>query len=215
MCYFIKNLKKISTILTKLHRSLFFLSIIIIFTITGTIFVSCGNKNENSGNNSSENKTGDNKISDNKSGEFTWKDGLTASDIPDFPVKGKINGKDVQFAYINFEKWRGAGDNVINFSLVKPNQNCGFIDDFEGFTLINKAAEIKQGLYIKSKFADDPASYSASFTSGGNKSAIEWNCALEIESIQDKSVKGKIALFFNDASKSWVAGKFDAILCNN
>ncbi len=155
------------------------------------------------------------KTDENKSGEFGWKDGISASDIPDFPVKGFIGGKEVQFAYINFEKWRGSNDNVINFSLVKPEQNCGFIENYEGFTLLNKGSEIKQGPFLKAKFADDPKTFTASFKQAGNKSAETWNCALEIESMNDKTVKGRIALFFNDASKSWVAGRFEAVLCNN
>ena len=155
------------------------------------------------------------KTDENKSGEFGWKDDVSSSNIPDFPVKGSIGGKEVQFAYINFEKWRGSNDHVINFSLVKPEQNCGFIENFEGFTLMNKGAEIKQGPFVKSKFTDDPKTFTASFKQAGNKSTDTWNCALEIESINDKTVKGKIALFFNDASKSWVAGKFEAVLCNN
>lgn len=184
----------------KFYRTVFLLFFILIFVFSG-----CGNKSENTGNNTKNNKTG----------EFGWKDGITSGDIPDFPVKGSINGKDVQFAYINFEKWRGANDNVINFSLVKPQQNCGFIENFEGFTLMNKGGEIKQGSFVKSKFSDDAGTYQAGFKTGGNKSADQWNCALEIESISDKTVKGKIALYFNDALKSWVAGRFEAVLCNN
>lgn len=182
-------------------RSLF----VLLFAVILILSAGCGKKTDDT-----VNKTGD-----NKPGEFAWKDDVSSSSIPDFPVKGVIGGKEVQFAYINFEKWRGSNDHVINFSLVKPEQNCGFIENFEGFTLMNKGAEIKQGSFIKAKFADDPKSYSASFKQAGGKSVEPWNCALEIESINDKSVKGKIALFFNDASKSWVAGKFEAVLCNN
>jgi hypothetical protein len=166
---------------------------------------SCGKKDENSSG-----KTGD-----TKPGESAWNDNISASSIPDFPVKGMIGGKEVQFAYINFEKWRGSNDHVINFSMVKPEQNCGFIENFEGFTLLNKGAEIKQGEFVKSKFADDPKTYTASFKQGGSKSSDTWNCALNIESMDGKTVKGKIAIFFNDASKSWLAGKFEAVVCNN
>lgn len=179
--------------------------LILFFAVLVLALTGCGKKNDDTSN-----KTGD-----NKPGEFGWKDDVSASNIPDFPVKGSIGGKEVQFAYINFEKWRGSNDHVINFSLVKPEQNCGFIENFEGFTLMNKGAEIKQGPFVKAKFADDPKSFSAGFKQAGNKSADPWNCALEIESITDKTIKGKIALFFNDASKSWVAGRFEAVLCNN
>jgi len=156
-----------------------------------------------------------NKTVDTKPGEFEWKDDISAANIPDFPLKGMIAGKEVQFAYINFEKWRGSNDHVINFSMVKPEQNCGFIENFEGFTLMNKGGEIKKGEFVKSKFADDPKTYTASFKQGGSKSNDTWNCALNIESMDDRSVKGKIAIFFNDDSKSWIAGKFEALVCNN
>src|SRR5207247_5283853 len=56
--------------------------------------------------------------------EFGWKDGVSVSDIPDFPIKGSINGKEVTFLYINFEKWRGPNDNVINFSLKIGRASC-------------------------------------------------------------------------------------------
>lgn len=147
--------------------------------------------------------------------EFGWRDNISVSDIPDFPAKGMIAGKEVQFAYINFEKWRGSGDNVLNFSLSKPGQNCGFIENFEGFTLMNKGGEFKQGEWIKAKFADDPAAYHANFKIAGASSTENWNCALYIESIGEKTVKGKIALFFDDGSRSWAAGNFEAIICNN
>jgi hypothetical protein len=181
-----------------------FRNIFVLFFAAVLIFSSgCGKKSDEK-----TNSTGDKM-------EFGWKDNITSADIPDFPVKGYIGGKEVQFAYINFEKWRGANDNVINFSLVKPAQNCGFIENFEGFTILNKGNQIKQGPFVKSKFSDDPASYQVSFKQGGSKSGDPWNMALEIESISDKTVKGKIVLFFNDNSKSWLAGKFEAVICNN
>jgi len=149
-------------------------------------------------------------------GNFEWKDGVSASDIPDFPIRGFLNGKEVTFQYINFEKWRGPNDNVINFSLVKPQQHCGFIDGFTGFQLINKGNAFNQGDWVKSKFEDDPKTCQAFFKSeNSDKSTSQWNCALSIESITDKTVKGKIALFFNDEKKSLVAGKFEASICNN
>ena len=160
-----------------------------------------------------ENKTGDNN-SDKK--VLGWKDGVSASDIPDTPLAGNLDGKEVKFQYIVFEKWRGSNDNVIMFSLVKPSQPCGFIESFSGFQLMNKGGDINQGEWVKSKFDDDPKTYQAFFrTEGSDKSAAGWNCALVIESADAKSVKGKIALYFNDSKKSWIAGKFEASLCNN
>jgi len=180
--------------------------LIFLFAVMLVTAYSCGNK--------SGDKTGD-KTSGSEKREFGWRDDISAADIPDFPVKGFIGGKEVQFAYINFENWRGSKDNVINFSLAKPEQSCGFIENFEGFTLMNKGAGFSQGQWLKAKFADDPKTYQGSYRLSGSKSADPWNCALEIESIGDKTVKGKLALFFNDASKSWVAGRFEAVLCNN
>lgn len=168
------------------------------------VISSCGKKDENSTT-----------TTNNKTGEFGWKDGITAADIPDFPVKGMLDGKEVQFLYINFEKWRGANDNVINFSVTKPEQNCGFIENFSGFTLMNKGNAINQGEWVKSKFGDDPKTYQAFFKQGDTKSSAGWNSALVIESMNDKSVKGKVAIFFNDEKKSWIAGSFEAMLCNN
>lgn len=180
-------------------------SLLILAAAFFIVFTACGKKDDSTTTNNNTNKTG----------EFGWKDGISASDIPNFPVKGMIDGKEVQFQYINFEKWRGVNDNVINFSLVKPEQNCGFIENFSGFTLINKGSAINQGEWVKSKFGDDPTTYQAFFKQGESKSTAGWNSALVIESMTDKSVKGKIAIFFNDEKKSWVAGTFEAGICNN
>jgi hypothetical protein len=162
----------------------------------------------------------DRKSDDEKRGpeinrEFAWRDHIQLTDIPDFPVKGFIEGKEVNFEYINFERWRGSKDNVINFSMVKPPQQCGFIEGFKGFVLINKGNRIDEGKLLKSAFDGDKGTYQANFNTGDKKSSSSWNCALNIESISEKSVTGKIALFFNDESKSWVAGKFEAVICNN
>jgi hypothetical protein len=152
--------------------------------------------------------------------EFNWKDNLGISDIPDFPVKGYLNGREVRFPYMAFEKWRGSKDNILNFSITKPEQPCGFIENYSGFQFLNKGSSISQGEWVKAKFDVEQGSYSAFFrfiSADGNsyKSDALWNCALEIESISEKGVTGKIALCFNDDKKSWIAGRFNAVVCNN
>ena len=164
---------------------------------------------------SCNNKPGDNTSGSSNKNVLSWHDDIKPGEIPDSPLKGFINGREVQFQYINFEKWRGSGDNVINFSVSKPGQNCGYIEDFEGFTLMNKGGDLRQGDWKKARFTDDPATYKASFKAAGVSSSEPWNCALNIDSISDKVVKGRVVIFFNDEAKSWVAGKFEAIICNN
>lgn len=165
----------------------------------------CGNKNDNSVQ----------KDLDFKNSEFKWKDNISENDIPDFPVKAVIQGKDLSFNYINFEIWRGSNDNVINFSVNKPQQNCGFIENFEGVSLTKKSENFNQGVTLKSRFQDDQPNLSASYKIGENSSSSEWNFVLNIQSISDKTVTGKILIFFNDESKSWIGGKFEAIICKN
>lgn len=153
-------------------------------------------------------------------GTFNWKDNLLISDIPDFGIKGSLNGKEVRFPYIVFEKWRGSNDNVLNFSTVKAEQQCGYIENYQGFQLINKGNPIVKGEYLKSKFSEDSKSYQSFFrylNSDGTsfKSDAAWNCALSIEKVSDNIVSGKVAICFNDERKSWIAGKFEAVVCNN
>ncbi len=174
-----------------------------VFIVFLLAVVSCGKKSEDVKQDQTQKK------------EFGWSEDLSGISIPDYAIKGSIDGKEVQIAYVNFEKWRGSNDNVLNFSLVKPEQNCGFIENFEGFTLFKKGGEIKQGNWSKAKFTDGPDTYQAFYKSAGNKSAVDWNCSLEIESISEKTAKGKIVIFFNDNTKSWIAGKFEAVICNN
>lgn len=170
---------------------------------TAVLLSSCGNKSGDTNQTSTDKK------------EFGWKDNLTASDIPDFPVKGMISGKEIQFGYINLEKWRGSNDNVLNFSVSKPEQSCGFIEYFEGFVLMNKGSEMKQGEWNKPRFDSDAGSYTASFRSAGNTSTAAWNCAMKFEAVDNKKASGKILIYFNDPAKSWIAGKFEANICNN
>ena len=151
---------------------------------------------------------------------FNWKDDLSVLDIPDFEIKGSLNGKEVRFPYIVFEKWRGSNDNVLNFSTVKAEQQCGYIENYQGFQLINKGKSITKEGFVKAKFGDEPETYRAFFrylNSDGTsfKSDAGWNCALRIENISDKIVSGKVAICFNDERKSWIAGKFEAVVCNN
>jgi hypothetical protein len=158
-------------------------------------------------------------VSENNS-TFNWKDDLSVSDIPDFKIKGSLNGKEVRFPYIVFEKWRGSNDNVLNFSTVKAEQQCGYIENYQGFQLINKGNAITKAGFVKGKFGDEAKTYQAFFrylNSDGTsfKSDAEWNCALSIEKITDKSVSGKVAICFNNERKSWIAGKFEAVVCNN
>jgi hypothetical protein len=153
-------------------------------------------------------------------GEFNWKDNLGISDVPDFPVKGYLNGQEVRLSYVVFEKWRGSNDNVLNFSVTKPEQPCGFIENYSGFQFLNKGGVISQGEWVKPKFESELGSHDAYYkytSADGNsfRSVAAWNCALKIESITDKSVTGKIALCFDDDKKSWIAGRFEAAVCNN
>ncbi len=160
-------------------------------------------------------------VSDNNPNkEFTWKFDLKISDIPDFPVKGFINGKEINLQYINFEQWRGSGDNVLNFGDVKPKNNCGYVEQDNSFHLIHKGGEIKTGDLLKSSFDQNLDGYIA-FSNTGNESANNtkssepWNCALVITGIEDKIVKGKIAICFKNDKKNWIAGTFEAIRCFN
>lgn len=136
------------------------------------------------------------------------------------PVKGSINGKEIKIEYINFEKWRGSGDNVINLGDVKPKNNCGYVESGSSFHVIHKSGEIKTGELLKATFDQNLDGYIAYYDTVKAgvtefKSAIPWNCALVITEINENKVKGKIAVCFKDDSKSWVAGTFEAIKCNN
>jgi hypothetical protein len=166
------------------------------------------------------NKSNDKVLEKKSTGKFQWKNEISVSDIPDSPVSGVLNGKEIKVEYINFEKWRGPNDNVINFSLVKPSQNCGFIENFQGFTLTRKSGNFDKGEIIKPTFETSIKDLvseffftdaSGSIVKFGNK----WCGAMIIESIDQNKVNGKIALCFNDEKRSWVAGKFEAIICNN
>ena len=183
-------------------RCIKILTILLIFTL-----ISCNKKEE--------------QVTDNNANkEVNWSSELKVTDIPDTPVKGYINGKEIKLDYINFEQWRGSGDNVLNFGDVKPKNNCGYVDSDNSFHLLNKAGEIKKGELLKASFEQNLDGYIAYYDTMSvsdieRKSSTPWNCALVITSIEDKVIKGKIFLCFKDDKKSWIAGAFEAIRCFN
>jgi len=85
--------------------------------------------------------------------------------------------------------------------------------------LTRASGDFKEGEFIKDAFNKNLDGYSAEFhyyvDNNIKKVSVEWNCALVITDIDDKIVKGKIAICFKDASKSWIAGTFEAARCNN
>ena len=179
----------------------------LLFITLSLLLVSCGKKDDA------------NKNQDLAKGEFRWMEELSVSKIPEIPLKGKLNGKEINIEYVNFEKWRGSGDNVINFSDKKPKQSCGFIENDIAVHLTRASGDFKEGEFIKDAFNKNLDGYSAEFhyyvDNNIKKVSVEWNCALVITDIDDKIVKGKIAICFKDASKSWIAGTFEAARCNN
>jgi hypothetical protein len=151
--------------------------------------------------------------------DFLWKPELRISDIPDFPVKGFINGREIKIDYVNFEQWRGSGDNVINFGDVKPVNNCGYVENSNSFHIMHKGGIIGKGELLKSSFEQNLDEYVSFIEVSGvkdeNKKSIPWNCALVITEIGEKTVKGKIAMCYKDDKLSWIAGTFEATRCNN
>ncbi len=172
------------------------------------ILSSCGKKN-----NSPESVPSD------TPGIFKWSENISVSQIPDIPLKGMINGKDINFEYINFENWRGTNDNVLNFGDKAPKQNCGYIENDNAFHLTKLKGNFTEGEFVKDSFGKILTEYSADYhiTENGeiNKTSVPWNCALLITEINAKTVKGKIAMCFKDEKKSWIAGNFAAIRCFN
>lgn len=169
---------------------------------------------------SSCNKKEDNTNQTNlNNGEFVWKENLSVNDIPNTPIKGKINGKDFKVSYINFEQWRGSNDNVLNFSDKTPQNKCGFIENDNGFQLTKIGGDMKEGDLVKETFLKNLEGYVADFHVTENedmrKITAGWNLALVIDDMDENIVKGKIALCFKDDKKSWIAGTFEAVRCNN
>jgi len=152
-------------------------------------------------------------------GPFVWTDKIDASKIPDFPVKGMISGNEVKIEYVNFEYWRGSNDNVINFFDMKPQQDCGAVTGGKGFVFTKYGGDLKEDAYIKEDFKKSMDKYETEYHyyEGDNIKSFKstFNFALVIEDINDDFVEGRIAVCFNDESKSWVAGRFRAIVCNN
>jgi hypothetical protein len=157
--------------------------------------------------------------SGNSRKDFVWQEKISVADIPDAPIKGFLRGKELKIDYVNFEKWRGSGDNVINFGDKKPSQLCGYVENDNAVSLLHKSGDIPKGEFTKTSFDANMDGYIADYhyTEKDNmkKTSPPWNCALFIEEINGETVKGKIAICFKDDSKSWIAGRFEAVICSN
>lgn len=177
------------------------------FILISATLISCGKKEEQQNVNSDPNAS------------FSWKESITAKDIPDFPVKGFIDGKEIKFEYVNFEYWRGSNDNVFNFSDRTPKNKCGFIENDNAFHLTKLGNTFEEGEFLKNAFSMNidgvTGDYHTTVNDNMQKFTPAWNCALVITEMDDDFVKGKIAMCFKDEKKSWVAGTFTAVRCNN
>jgi hypothetical protein len=172
------------------------------------MFVSCGKDN------------GKQETDSKSSAEFSWKSELKISEIPDTPIKGLLDGRPFVFKYINFEQWRGSGDNVLNFYENAPNNSCGYVEGGRSIHFLHKAGLLDSGEVLKASFEKNLDGYIAYFDTTGSANetgvgSLAWNCALVITSKDDKIVKGKIVICFKDDKKSYIAGSFEAIRCFN
>lgn len=151
--------------------------------------------------------------------DFVWSENISLEMIPDIPLKGMMNGKEINFEYINYEMWRGSGDNVINFGNKKPSQVCGYVENDNSFHLTRKGTGFQKGEFIKENFNSTIDGVTADYHYFTGNDIVKlnppWNCALIIKELSDKYVKGKIAICFKDDAKSWIAGEFEALICNN
>ncbi len=170
-------------------------------------FVSCGKK-EDKGT-----------VKTDPNASFSWKENISVKDIPEFPVKGFIDGKEIKFEYVNFEHWRGSNDNVFNFSDKSPKNKCGFIENDNAFHLTRLGSDFKEGEFVKDAFSKNmdgfTGDYHVTVNENMQKQTPPWNFALVITEMDDDFVKGKIAMCFKDEKKSWIAGTFTAVRCNN
>ncbi len=149
---------------------------------------------------------------------FSWKEVVNFNDIPDYPIRGYIGDKEIKIVYINFEKWRGSGDNTFYFSTKKPQQNCGSVVNDTAFRLTRANKNFEEQEFIKESFTTSKEGYGADFhVYVGEESKdfdVPWNCALKISYLDDKKIQGKIVMCFKDEKKSWIAGTFEGIVCN-
>lgn len=172
--------------------------------------LSCGKENES--------KTNDAVVK----GEFSWKSELKITDVPDMPIKGLLEGKPFDFKYINFEQWRGSGDNVINFSENNPKNPCGYVEGGRSIHFLHKSGKLDSAEVLKASFEKTLDGYIAYYDTSGasgdvsyGSGSMPWNCALIITSMDERTVKGRIAICFKDEKKSYIAGSFEAVRCYN
>jgi len=158
--------------------------------------------------------------------EFAWSDAPTADQIPDAPITGMINGKEFTANTVRIEKG-DEGKATLEISDAKLDDPTGVITEDTGVDLDFSLTEGQAGEMVM-KIADekdfDKQHAYYHYPQGGDKGPMSvnasWGCALQIdtwdmtadpqnEKIVGK-IKGKVAIVFEDDSKSWVAGAFEA-----
>jgi len=158
--------------------------------------------------------------------EFTWTETPAADQIPDTPLKGMVNGKEFTASTIRVEKG-DEGKATLEISDAKLEDPTGVITDDTGvdldFTLTEgQAADLVKTIAEEKDFDKEHAYYH--YPQGGDKGPMSvnpsWGCALKIDSwdmtadpTNEKivgKITGKVAIVFDDDTKSWVAGTFEA-----
>jgi len=158
--------------------------------------------------------------------EFTWAEAPTLASIPNASITGMVNGEKFEAKTVRVKK--GDSGPELEMSNGTADTPTGLIMDDTGVELRFPLAEGTTGQFTKA-LADDVDFDSAHgwywYPQGGDKGPMSvnptWACAVEVTewtmqtSADDENVlgniKGKVAVCFDDDSKSWVAGTFDCI----
>jgi hypothetical protein len=161
-------------------------------------------------------------------GSFTWTDSPTLEAIPSGPITGMIHGKPFTAKTVRVEQDKDAAVLVISDTAVDKPTGSLMSDVGADLTFdLKSGAPGQKILTVAAKKEQGKQHAYFHYTLGGGRGPMSvnpsWGCALDISEWKVApdpkepdvlgTVKGKVAIVFDDEDKSWVAGTFDGVYC--
>ncbi|EKD49885.1 MAG: hypothetical protein ACD_63C00022G0002 [uncultured bacterium] len=145
-----------------------------------------------------------------------WTSATDKGSIPDIPIAGRINRKDVTIAAVQVTKWED--EYSWTFSNIAPDEPCGVLVDNSAVNFSSKV--FKEGTFEKKldeevEFEEYHSYYHYEQEDGTPMSVnVEWSSKIVISKIDEtnKKISGWAKFDFGDGQTS-IAGSFTADLC--
>lgn len=148
--------------------------------------------------------------------ELAWAASWTVDDVPDREIGATLKGLELDVVHVQVNLESDA--TVIEIMDRPPAEACGHAASAQGF-IVKLPERLDGGDRLSKSMDEHPRGWSAYMvTRGEDGSAVSslaqgWSFALVAASLDGGEVRGRMALSFDDAERSGVAGRFTGGLC--